>query len=189
MNTLFPIEQSYPKGFSYHDNFISVEEEVKLIEDVKRINVTTFTFQGFEAKRKTASFSYDYSFDQRSLSKGEDIPEVSGWLIARVAEKTQINTNEIAELLVTQYPAGSVINWHRDAHPFDIIAGISLQSDCIFRLRPHEKETQTRPATISIAVKRRSLYIISGIARSEWQHSISPAKNERFSITLRSLRK
>jgi alkylated DNA repair dioxygenase AlkB len=91
--------------------------------------------------------------------------------------------------LVTQYPVGSVINWHRNAPPFDIIAGLSLFSDCIFKLRPHDKAKQKRNAVISIPVKKRSLYIIQGIARSEREHSTAAVKDVRYSITMRTLRK
>jgi len=52
--------------------------------------------------------------------------------------------------LVTEYPEGSVINWHRDAPPFDVIAGISLLPDCTFRLRPQEKLKQGRGSVISL---------------------------------------
>jgi alkylated DNA repair dioxygenase AlkB len=94
----------------------------------------------------------------------------------------------MAELLVTEYPPGSVINWHRDAPPFDVIAGISLSADCTFKLRPHEKEKQNRKSILSFPVKRRSLYLIQGEARTNWQHSIAPVKEMRYSITLRTLR-
>ena len=44
-------------------------------------------------------------------------------------------TADFAELLVTKYPPGSVINWHLDAPPFELIAGISPAADCIFKLK------------------------------------------------------
>lgn len=90
---------------------------------------------------------------------------------------------------MTEYSPGTVINWHRDAPPFDLIAGISIRGDCKFRLRPHDKTKQTRSSVISLPVNRRSLYIIQGPARSEWQHSIAPVKQTRYSITLRTLKK
>ena len=83
---------------------------------------------------------------------------------------------------------GSVINWHRDAPPFDIIAGISLLSDCSFKLRPYDKTKRKRNTIISFPVQRRSLYIMEGVARSEWEHSIAAVKQLRYSITLRTLR-
>jgi alkylated DNA repair dioxygenase AlkB len=187
MDTLFPIEPILPAGFSYHENFLTIEEEQRLCKEILKMNLHTFLFQGFEAKRKVASFGYDWSFEKRILSKGKDIPSVFDSLINKVAAYLQIDRNQFAELLVTEYPIGSVINWHRDAPPFDIIAGISLASDCIFKLRPHDKSKQGRGSVISLPVRRRSLYIMQGPARSEWQHSITPVREIRYSITLRTL--
>ncbi|WP_423148265.1 alpha-ketoglutarate-dependent dioxygenase AlkB [Rubrolithibacter danxiaensis] len=135
-----------------------------------------------------ASFGYHYNFDQRSLSKGKEIPPVFNTLIKKVATKVLIPESHFAELLITKYPPGSVINWHRDALPFNLIAGISLLADCTFRLRPHEKGNQNRKSLVSFPVNRRSLYIIQGNSRTNWQHSISPVKKTRYSVTLRTLK-
>jgi alkylated DNA repair dioxygenase AlkB len=189
METLFPARPIYPAGFTYIPAFLSENEEQQLLSEISNLELHVFKFQGFEAKRKVASFGYDYSFDKRALSKGKEIPAAFDVLIDKVANHLLINKEDFAELLVTEYPVGSVINWHRDAFPFDLIAGISLLSDCTFRLRPHDKTKQDRSAIISVPVKSRSLYVMRGMARTEWQHSISPVKAVRYSITLRTLRK
>jgi len=188
METLFPIQADYPQGFMYLPDFISEVEEMALNEIIKDIQLHTFTFQGYEAKRRVASFGYDWNFDSRVLTKGQEIPPAFTPLINTVASYLAIDKSEIIELLVTEYPEGSVINWHRDAPPFDIIIGISLMADCVFRLRPHEKALQTRKSIISCPIKRRSLYVMQGPARSEWQHSTAPVKERRLSITLRTMR-
>jgi alkylated DNA repair dioxygenase AlkB len=188
MQTLFPVEPNLPEGFRYYPDFLSVAEEEELIAAAKATELHVFNFQGFEAKRKVASFGYDYSFDQRKLTKGKEIPVEFSKVIKKVAEKIGIEPKEIGELLVIEYPVGAVINWHRDAPPFDVIAGLSLLSDCVFKLRPQEKSLQNRRSIITIPVKRRSLYIMDGASRSEWQHSISPVKAVRYSITLRTLK-
>jgi len=185
---LFPVTLKLPEGFSYWDDFLSIEEEQRLYNAIEGIELHTFMFQGFEAKRKVASFGYDYSFEKRQLTKGKEIPSDLDWLVSKVADHLSISINSIGELLVTKYPVGSVINWHRDAPPFDVIAGISLLTDCTFKLRPHDKLKQTRKATISLQVKRRSLYVMSGISREEWQHSTAPVKEVRYSVTLRTLK-
>jgi alkylated DNA repair dioxygenase AlkB len=188
MNLLFPIEPQYPQGFSYEPGFISMEEEKQLIDTIDGIDLHTFMFQGYEAKRKVASFGWDWSFEHRTLSKGKEIPVEFHFLVAKVAARINTHVNTIAELLVTEYPAGSVINWHRDAPPFDTIAGISLLADCTFRLRPHEEAKRSRRSTISFTAARRSLYIMQGPSRDQWQHSIDPVKHKRYSITLRTLK-
>jgi alkylated DNA repair dioxygenase AlkB len=188
MNTLFPVELLLPEGFSYVPEFISNKEEADLIEEIKKIDLHNMVFQGYTANRKVASFGYDYSFATRRLTKGKDIPSVFDEQVKKVSDHLSIFENDIAELLITEYPVGSVINWHRDAPPFDIVIGISLLSDCIFKLRPQEKDKQGRGSIISFPVQRRSLYVMQGKSRSEWQHSIAPVKQLRYSITLRTLR-
>lgn len=188
MNTLFSVEAVFPEGFSYYANFIKWEEEVRLLEEISKIELHNFSFQGYTANRKVESFGYDYSFDNGKLTKGKEIPTEFYFLVEKVSVFLNVNATDFAELLVTEYPPGAVINWHRDAPPFDIIAGISLGADCIFKLRPHDKAKQTRSSIISIPVNRRSLYIIKDAARTDWQHSIAPVKQTRYSITLRTLR-
>jgi len=189
MDTLFPLELKFPEGFQYIPDFLTEKEEKELLKDISKIELHTFIFQGFEAKRKVASFGYDYSFEKRALAKGKTIPTVFYALVEKVAALVSLPAEDFAELLITEYPVASVINWHRDAPPFDLIAGISLLSDCNFRLRPHEKAKQTRSSIISFPVRRRSIYLMKGPSRTNWEHSISPVKKVRYSITLRTLRK
>jgi alkylated DNA repair dioxygenase AlkB len=184
---LFPETLPVPRGFRYVEDFLSADEEAELLQHIRSIALKPMIFQGFEAKRKTESFGYDYSFDNRRLSRGKDIPSFFEPLVRRVALFLDIEPADIAELLLTEYPPGAVINWHRDAPPFKIIVGISLLEDCVFKFRPHDKVQQNRKSIISFPVARRSLYVMDGPARADWQHSIAPVKNTRYSITLRTL--
>jgi alkylated DNA repair dioxygenase AlkB len=188
MHTLFDIEPAYPPGFQYMENFLSAQEEETLLNMINGVSLHSFRFQGYEAKRRVASFGRDWNFEKRELTKGRDIPESFQWLVERVGQKLAIPANDFVELLVTEYPVGSVINWHRDAPPFELIAGVSLHADCTFKLRPYEKEKQTKKSVISLPVKRRSLYVMEREAREQWQHSTLPVETVRYSITLRTLR-
>lgn len=189
MNTLFPVESVFPDGFEYNAGFLSQKDQDDLLQEIKKYELHTFTFQGYEAKRRVGSFGYDYSFESNRLSKGLPIPPSFDPLLVKVSHYLGIDKSDFVELLITEYPVGAVINWHRDAFPFDLIAGISLGSDCLFRLRPYDKAKQGRGPIVSIPVRAGSLYILRGAARSSWQHSIAPVKHIRYSITLRTLRK
>jgi alkylated DNA repair dioxygenase AlkB len=188
MNTLFPAEPVFPQGFSYIPDFITVEEEQQLCAIISTLPLATFIFHGYEAKRKVASYGYDYHFTSRSITKGNPVPAGFNSLVEKVAAHLNFLPEAFKEVLATEYPVGSVINWHRDAPPFELIAGISLASDCIFRLRPYAKEKQNRASIISFPVARRSLYVMQGIVREEWEHSIKPVAQVRYSVTLRTLR-
>lgn len=188
MDTLFPVLPITPAGFQYFPDFISSEEEMKLVSDIQNFDLHPFQFHGYEAKRKVASFGYDYSFENKSLSRGTDIPKQFSPIMRRVEDFLGLPHNSFAELLLTQYPVGAVINWHRDAFPFEIIAGLSLNSDCTFRLRPHDRSKQQRTAILSIPLKRKSLYVMQGTSRTQWEHSIPAVQTIRYSITLRTLK-
>ena len=189
MTTLFDLSPALPEGFTYVPAFISEAEEARLVSAIQQTELATFVFQGFEAKRKVASFGMDWSFEEQKLRKGKPFPEAFLPLVQKVAMHLSLPTVRIQELLVTEYPPGSVINWHRDAPPFEAIAGISLVSDCTFKMRPFQKEKQGRGATISLPVQRRSLYVMQGVARTAFQHSIAALPSLRYSITLRTLDK
>jgi alkylated DNA repair dioxygenase AlkB len=188
METLFPLEPHYPEGFSYTRHFISEDEELLLLEAIRQIPLHTFKFQGYEARRKVASFGYDWNFEKQALLKGQPTPADFNWLLQRLSAHLHIAEKQIAEILITEYPVGAVINWHRDAPPFDTIAGISLLSDALFKFRPHNKATQTRRNIMTMSLERRSLYTLEGRARSDWQHSIAAVKKVRYSITMRTLK-
>jgi alkylated DNA repair dioxygenase AlkB len=188
VKNLFDIEPEFPSGFNYLPQFINDAEEADLHKAILKLELQPFVFRGYEAKRKVMSFGYDYHFNDRSISPGIPIPEDFYPLILKTANYLKIPPHEFKELLVTAYPPGSVINWHRDAPPFELIAGVSLLSDCNFKLRPYQKIQQVRGSTISIPVKRCSLYVMQGEVREEWEHSIAEMRALRYSITLRKLR-
>jgi len=188
MQTLFPLEPHYPEGFLYVPDFISEAEEAALYQAAVQLERHNFTFQGYEARRKVASFGYDWNFEHQQLTRGRDIPTVFEPLIEKVAARLALAKEQFVELLVTEYPVGAVINWHRDAPPFDLIAGISLRANCTFRLRPYEKSKPLHSTVLSFPVMRRSLYVMQGPARTLWQHSIAAVKQVRYSITLRTLK-
>jgi alkylated DNA repair dioxygenase AlkB len=188
VDTLFPLQPAFPEGFSYFPDFLSLKEEQDLFQLISTVEFHSFRFQGFEAKRRVAGFGYDYSFDHKVLTQGAEIPKGFEGIIQKTSLHLGLSKEAFSELLVTEYPVGSVINWHRDAFPFEIIAGISLMADCVFKLRPYKKEKQGRGSIISVLVKRRSLYVIRGKARMEWEHSTAPVKNVRYSVTLRTIK-
>src|SRR5204862_3812764 len=89
------------------------------------------------------------------------------------------------EAIVTRYPAGAGIGWHRDAPQFGVVVGVSLLGACRMRFRRGAGDTQD---TCAVALAPRSLYVLDGQVRRLWQHTISPTKTERVSITFRTLR-
>ena len=63
--------------------------------------------------------------------------------------------------------------------------GISLLSPCRFRLRRRTSRAWERA---TVTVRPRSAYLLTGPARTEWEHSIPPVDDLRYSVTFRTLR-
>lgn len=185
--TLFDTSPILPPGFEYMENFISPAEEDALFRFIATMELKPMQFHQYEAKRLVAGFGRSWSFTEKTVKTGMPLPAAFDGLRQKVAEQAKMPAERFEQLLVTKYPPDAVINWHRDAPPYQVLAGVSLLADVNFRLRPHEKAKQVRGNTLSLTVKRRSLYIMRNEAKTAWQHSTSPAKAERVSITFRSL--
>jgi alkylated DNA repair dioxygenase AlkB len=103
----------------------------------------------------------------------------------KVAEFAGRPAAAFAQILINEYRAGAGIGWHRDKPHFDEIAGVSLLASCSFRLRRRSGSKWKRK---TIIVEPRSAYLMAVPSRDEWEHSIPPVAERRYSITLRTLR-
>jgi alkylated DNA repair dioxygenase AlkB len=68
---------------------------------------------------------------------------------------------------------------------FGEIVGVSLLAACTFRLR---RATGTGWERARVVAEPRSAYLLSGAARTEWEHGIAPVDALRYSLTFRNLR-
>jgi alkylated DNA repair dioxygenase AlkB len=176
-----------PEGFSYFPDFLLAEEERELMSTIERLEFEPFRFQGYTAKREVVVYGWDYDFSSRRASEIHGLPEFLLPLRTKVAARVEVAAEAFVEALVTKYPPGAPIGWHRDVPQFEIVAGISLGSSCRMRFKPYKAEGRAKIA--SITLDPRSLYVMQGPARWEFQHSIREVEQLRYSVTLRTLRK
>jgi alkylated DNA repair dioxygenase AlkB len=103
----------------------------------------------------------------------------------RAAAFAGIDPMALEHALLTEYSAGAGIGWHRDRPVFDDVIGISLGAPCRFRLRRKQGASWQRAA---IELLPRSAYLLRGPVRREWEHSIPPLDELRYSVTFRSVK-
>jgi alkylated DNA repair dioxygenase AlkB len=84
-------------------------------------------------------------------------------------------------VLINEYCKGAGIGWHRDKPHFEEVAGVSLLVPCSFRLRLKNGGQWERR---TIIVEPRSAYLMTGPARSDWEHSIPPLSGSNILIPL-----
>jgi DNA oxidative demethylase len=178
-----------PEGLVYQRDFISAEEERELVANIEQLSFAEIKMHGVVAKRRVAHFGHGYDYDSGRIAPGQSIPEFLLPLRTRVGGFAGCDAEEFAELLVTDYPAGAGIGWHRDAPAFDIIVGVSVLSECTMQFRPWPVEAnQKRQKPLRQLLAPRSAYILSGPSRTRWQHHIPATADRRLSLTFRTLR-
>jgi alkylated DNA repair dioxygenase AlkB len=173
-----------PVGFKYQPALISADEERQLVRQVEALAFKAFEFQGFLGNRRVVSFGWRYDFNDRELQKVDDIPPFLLPLRDRAAAFAGLAPLEFRHVLVTEYAPGAAIGWHKDKAVFDDVIGVSLGSPCRFRFRRKQGAKWERAA---INLEPRSAYLLSGPARTEWEHSIPAVDQLRYSITFRNL--
>ncbi len=179
--SLFPEKKKVPTGFTYYPNFITSEEEQELLTIIKDLSFSSFEMHGVEAKRKIIHYGMKYDFLNRSASSIGPIPE---WLWDLKNRSEVLLGKVIPQALVTSYPIGSAIGWHHDAPSFESLLGISLLNSCRFQLRRGEMRHWEK---YEINLEARSAYVVRDEARWQWQHHIPPVKDQRYSITFRTI--
>lgn len=189
MNQLQLFAGDLPEGFVYGAELISAEEQRTVVERIEQLSFTQIKMHGVVAKRRAAHFGRGYEYASGRIAPAADIPDFFLPLRARVAEFAGRDAEDFAELLVTDYPPGAGIGWHRDAPAFDIVVGVSLLSECTMQFRPWPVEKKKEKTLLRQILEPRSAYILRGPSRTRWQHHIAATKKRRLSLTFRTLRK
>ncbi|HXH52341.1 MAG TPA: alpha-ketoglutarate-dependent dioxygenase AlkB [Sphingomicrobium sp.] len=171
-------------GLDYREGLIAPAEEAELVARLEAMELAPFRFQGWEANRKTHSFGWRYDFDDASFRPADPVP---GWLEPlrdKAAGFAGVTAEDFAHVLLARYDPGAGIGWHRDRKVFEQVVGVSLASPAVLRFRQRTGQGFRRAR---LEVEPRSAYLLSGEARHEWEHSIAPGDQLRFSITFRTL--
>ena len=175
---------SLPDGFHYWRDAVPKKMQDELLHQIPALPFKAFDFHGFEGKRRVVSFGWKYDFDTAALRKAEDIPSFLLPLRELAAEFAGLPPDHLQQVLVSEYDIGAPIGWHRDKSVFGVVVGISLLSSCTFRVRRRFGDKWERASVIA---EPGSIYMLSGISRTIWEHSIPPVDRLRYSITLREL--
>ena len=182
---LFQIIPVGPEGFSYQPDFITVEEEEMLLDEFSQASLHTYTYKGYESKRRIKSFTKETGFSA-SIAL----------ILERIANFVYIPVEMIEHALITEYAPGTAIGWHCDQPPYDKIVGISLGSYATLRLRRYngmwknnKRIDKDKWERFNIQTEPRSLYVMSDTSRKWWQHSVAKVTDWWYSLTVKTIEK
>ena len=174
-----------PEGLLYRPDLLLPQEEQVLAERFASLPFKEFEFQGFLGKRRTVSFGFHYAFDGSGLHEAAPMPDFLLPVRQKAAQFAGTEAEALEHALIIEYAPGAGIGWHRDRPVFGDVVGISMLAPARMRFRRKQGEKWERDSLIA---EPRSAYLLKGPARSEWEHSIPPMEELRYSITFRTLR-
>lgn len=181
---LFEGTPDTPKGFRYRDDLLSAAEERLLVDHLSRLPFAPFEFHGFQGRRRVVSFGWRYAFDGSGLGPSDPMPDFLLPIRSAAGEFAALPAEMLEHVLITEYAPGAGIGWHKDRSVFGDTIGLSLLAPCRLRFRRRRKNGWDRA---DVVARPRSVYLLRGEVRSEWEHSIPPVDALRYSITFRTL--
>ncbi len=186
MDTLFEPEPGMqPIGLVVRRDLLDAAEQVALLARLRELELHPVVMRGLASRRLVRHFGLRYDYGAAQVSEGERLPTWLEEARERCAGLASVRADKLAQTLISLYPPGAGIGWHRDAPPFGAVVGLSLGSTCEMRFR----RGSNGRTTFALELEPGAAYLMSGEARSSWQHSIPAVRQERWSVTFRTLRR
>src|SRR5215212_3479333 len=106
------------KGLVYREEFVSADEERAVLDVLEGLDYREVVMHGRAAKRTVRHFGLDYEYQSRDTVPGDPLPSELEFLRERAAGLAEREPHELVQVLISRYPAGAGIGWHRDAPMF-----------------------------------------------------------------------
>jgi DNA oxidative demethylase len=173
-----------PNGFRLYEDVLSRGEEehlIKSIRDLGALHWERVRMRGQLTKRKTLSYGWAYKVYSRCLVAAPRPPQFLKAIRKKCCDLTGGIPEKFDQVTIINYPSGSSIGPHIDAPCFGpVVMGLSLLSSCCIAF------TRPKCRPIRFSLPPRSLTLLEGESRNDWQHQITGIKGERLSLVFRS---
>jgi alkylated DNA repair dioxygenase AlkB len=182
---LFAVNAPVVPGLLLAPEAVTAAEETELTARIDAAPLAPFEFGQWRGKRMTAHYGRAYDFTRGRLDEAPPLPD---WLVAlrgKLAPLAGLEPEALQAALLIRYDPGAGIGWHRDRPQYGEVLGLSLGAECTLRLRRRTEDGFERR---KLPLSARSLYRLTGEVRWEWEHSIAPMEETRWSVTFRTLR-
>lgn len=173
-----------PDGFRYWPDVLAGDEQARVVSALQALSFKPYEHLGYLGNRRIAAFGRRYDQARQALEAADPWPPFLQDLLGRLADRTGLAAEGFVQALVNEYQPGAGIGWHRDRPVYGQILGVSLLSPCTMRLRRKRGAGWTRAGA---PLTPGSAYLLSGEARRDWEHSITPMTALRYSLTFRTL--
>jgi alkylated DNA repair dioxygenase AlkB len=169
----FPVKEPAIPGLRHFRRHVTPATQAKLLETIDHL-----PWQN-DLKRRVQQYGYRYDYRRRGLDPNSYIGPLPEWsleLVTHCSQEGLINT-DFNQLIVNEYLPGQGISFHIDSRSSfsDTIFSVSLGSPCIMTMR-RVGAAEAR----DVFLEPGDVLIMSGEARHDWQHGITPRKTDKF---------
>ncbi|WP_165796577.1 MULTISPECIES: alpha-ketoglutarate-dependent dioxygenase AlkB [unclassified Chryseobacterium] len=167
---------SLVKGLEIHFDFITPEEEKKLL-----INIDQHEWLD-DLSRRVQHYGYKYDYTKRTIDHSfyiGEIPEYMQFLVKRLKDRGFISES-CDQAIVNEYVNNQGISAHTDCEPCfdDTIISISLSGSCVMNFQ--KQRNSVAAEKIPVLLPPGTLVVMKGESRYNWLHAIAPRKNDVF---------
>jgi alkylated DNA repair dioxygenase AlkB len=168
-------------GLDYRDDFITADEHDRC-SATSRSRPRAVPLPGWTGNRKTQSFGWRYDFDDASFTPADPLPTGCSRCATRRGDGRR-GADDFVHVLLARYDPGAGSAGTATGRYSRKVVGVSLNTprSCAFAA------SAAASTASALDVAPRSAYLLSGEARHDWEHSIAPGEQLRFSITFRTL--
>jgi alkylated DNA repair dioxygenase AlkB len=158
-------------GLTSIPNYITPDEETCLLKQIDQQSWSS------DLQRRVQHYGYRYDYKARMITPDMQAAPLPPWLqeLARRLQQDGSTPTLPDQVIVNEYLPGQGIADHIDCVPCfgDGILSLSLESGCEMRFTE-----QTTRVQVPLWLAPRSLLLLQGAARYQWQHGIPARKSD-----------
>jgi alkylated DNA repair dioxygenase AlkB len=188
---LFGTDDLLPPGLVFAPDFIGAQLEADLLAVAAALPLREARYKEYTARRRVYAYGSRFDFDAYKLRPRAigELPPPLAALREKLAPWARVAAADFVHVMISEYAPGTPLGWHRDAPDYEVIVGVSLGSPARLRFRPWAQAGASKDDIVALDLAPRSAYLMRGVARWGWQHSIPPVAGLRYSVTMRTMRK
>ncbi len=188
---LFGTDDVLPPGLLFTPEFISAAEEADLLAVAAALPLREARYKEYTARRRVYAYGSRFDFDEYKLRPRAigELPAPLAALREKLAPWAGVAGSDFVHVMISEYRPGTPLGWHRDAPDYEVIVGVSLGSPARLRFRPWPTDSPKGEGIVALDLAPRSAYLMRGVARWGWQHSVPPVPGLRYSVTMRTARR
>ena len=162
------------RGLTYKENYISDHQHDWLLN---KINNSVWLN---DLQRRVQHYGYKYDYKARRITKNAFISELPLWLkkLSEMIYKDGYMPECADQVIINEYVPGQGISYHTDCEPCfkDTIISLSLGSGCLMNFLGKDS------SIVMHWLEPKSLLVLSGEARYDWQHAILPRVSDTVDL-------